>query len=223
MAKIKLPDNQELELPDEIAKDDEQLRNALAPYAPDVRNAKLTRSTKDGVMIVTVVKQAGTLGSARGIRFTAAIEDASTRPLHPNVPDRGPLAPSGFSPKPSEIKMDGHFWNAFENNETEISAWWLVELARKHGDWRPFTREEIEQFYGQKHKDGFTFNRLIERGVGYGMPGQRYLTGGGWIVPRDGLLHFTEEFVMRCYLSSNDKKEELNSRFPESAEPREYF
>ena len=62
MAKIKLPDNQELELPDEIAKDDEQLRNALAPYAPDVRNAKLTRSTKDGVMTVTVVKQAGTLG-----------------------------------------------------------------------------------------------------------------------------------------------------------------
>lgn len=63
MAKIKLPDGQELEIPDDIAKDDESLKNALAPYVPDIRNAKLNRSTKDGVMTVNVVKQAGTKGA----------------------------------------------------------------------------------------------------------------------------------------------------------------
>jgi len=63
MAKIKLPDNQELEYPDEIAKDDETLRNALAPYVPDIRNAELKRSTKEGVLTVQVVKKAGTKGN----------------------------------------------------------------------------------------------------------------------------------------------------------------
>ena len=63
MAKIHLPDNQDLEVPDEIAKDDETLRNALAPYVPDIRNAELKRTTKDGVMTVTVVKKAGPKGS----------------------------------------------------------------------------------------------------------------------------------------------------------------
>ena len=60
MAKIRLPDGQEFEYPDEIAKDDTALKDALASIAPDVRNAKLTRTTVGGVMTVTVVKQAGT-------------------------------------------------------------------------------------------------------------------------------------------------------------------
>src|SRR6185503_17566110 len=64
MANIKLPDGQNLDMPDEIAKDDEMLRNALAPYVPDIRNAKLNRSTSAGVMTVNVVKQAGTKGAA---------------------------------------------------------------------------------------------------------------------------------------------------------------
>jgi hypothetical protein len=60
MAKIKLPDGQEFEYPDEIAKDDTALKDALALIAPDVRNAKLTRTTVGGVMTVSVVKTAGT-------------------------------------------------------------------------------------------------------------------------------------------------------------------
>lgn len=66
MAKIKLPDNQELDIPDEIAGDDEMLKNALATFVPDIRNARLSRTTKDGAMTVTVVKQAGKKGADIG-------------------------------------------------------------------------------------------------------------------------------------------------------------
>ena len=63
MANIKLPDGQQLDIPDDIASDDEMLKNALAPYVPDIRNAKLNRSTSSaGLMTVNVVKQAGTKG-----------------------------------------------------------------------------------------------------------------------------------------------------------------
>jgi hypothetical protein len=137
-----------------------------------------------------------------------------------NIPDRGALAAPDFKPAPEEISLRGHFWGAFGHHETEVSARWLCDLARSSGGWHPFTPESVRRFY--RGRDGFTFNRLIEPGVGYGRPGERYRTGGGWIVERDGLLHFTEEFVMRCYLSSAGSSE-LRERFPEEGERREYF
>jgi hypothetical protein len=57
-------EGQEIEMPEEIAGDDDALKSALSPYFPGAANAKFMRSEpKDGVITVTVVKQAGTKGA----------------------------------------------------------------------------------------------------------------------------------------------------------------
>jgi tryptophan synthase alpha subunit len=61
-AKIILPDGQTVDLPEEVAKDDTMLRDSLSQYVPEIRNAELKRTTKDGQMVVTVVKKAGVKG-----------------------------------------------------------------------------------------------------------------------------------------------------------------
>lgn len=56
-------EGQTLDMPEEIAGDDGKLKSALSPYFPGAANAKFMRSEpKDGVITVTVVKQAGTKG-----------------------------------------------------------------------------------------------------------------------------------------------------------------
>lgn len=65
--KIKI-EGQEIDMPEEIAGDDDALKSALSPYFPGAANAKFIRSEpKDDVITVTVVKQAGTKGA--GISF----------------------------------------------------------------------------------------------------------------------------------------------------------
>lgn len=59
-----LIEGQTLELPEEWAGTDSNLKAALTPYFPGAVNAKFMRSEpKDGVITVTVVKQAGTKGA----------------------------------------------------------------------------------------------------------------------------------------------------------------
>jgi hypothetical protein len=73
MATIILPDQQKLEgFDDSIAGDDQMLKDALSQYVPEIRNAKLNRTTKDGLMTVSVVKQSGT----KGADFEAMLERA---------------------------------------------------------------------------------------------------------------------------------------------------
>lgn len=56
-------EGQTLEMPEEIAGDDGKLKSALSPYFPGAANAKFMRSPeKEGVITVTVIKQAGTKG-----------------------------------------------------------------------------------------------------------------------------------------------------------------
>ena len=64
MAKITLPDNgQTIELPDEIASSDEQIRAALAPLYPAIANATISREQgADGQTVVKITKVAGTKG-----------------------------------------------------------------------------------------------------------------------------------------------------------------
>src|SRR5262245_32253241 len=57
-------EGQEVEIEDEIAKDDEMLRTALKTAWPDAANATFTRKTEDGVLTVRVQKKAGTKGAA---------------------------------------------------------------------------------------------------------------------------------------------------------------
>ncbi len=98
-----------------------------------------------------------------------------------------------------------HLWDAFDESETECSATWLLRLARSNGDWRPFTFESINALYRTRVKTqfpDFSFNRLIEPGMHYGMPGERWLVGGGWIVVRNGMHYFTDDFVCRAHESA---------------------
>ncbi len=57
-------EQQELELDDEIAANDELLRQGLAPFYPFINNALIERKTdKDGQLVIEVVKRAGTKGA----------------------------------------------------------------------------------------------------------------------------------------------------------------
>jgi len=135
------------------------------------------------------------------------------------IPFRGPLADADFRPQPQEIVINDHLFNAFGESESEVSADWLVRFAIARGQgWSPFSEEEINVFYHAKFpNENFTFNRLVEAGVGYGLPGERYLTGGGWIVEKDGLYHFTEEFINRCYMAATGRNLDIEIIYGEDA------
>ncbi len=92
--------------------------------------------------------------------------------------------------EPEKINTEQHFWDAFGNVETEISARWIVRFCqeRKRG-WEPFSKSEIEQFYNQHGYVHFMFNKLLSRD-------QRYVRVEG------DAYSVTPEFVDRCYQAS---------------------
>lgn len=64
MAIIKISaDGAEFEITDDAARDDRHLREALAPFYPELMNAEINRLEEDGELIVTVTKRAGTKGA----------------------------------------------------------------------------------------------------------------------------------------------------------------
>jgi len=64
-------ESQSIPMQEEIAGDDAKLKAALAPFFPGAANSKIMRSEPvDGVITVTVVKQAGTKGSGAGTKGT---------------------------------------------------------------------------------------------------------------------------------------------------------
>lgn len=116
------------------------------------------------------------------------------------------IVPANFAISPADIPSKfEHLWNAFDENETEISAGYILRYCQEQGSWAPFSFEQINAFYQRKPKRGdFTFNRLVEPGMHYGMPGERHLTGGGWIVKNeaDGLYYITDDFIRRVQNSA---------------------
>ena len=60
-------EGQEFPLPASIAADDELLKAALSPHYPSIKNAQISRETRAGQMIVSIVKRAEHKGS-RGKR-----------------------------------------------------------------------------------------------------------------------------------------------------------
>jgi hypothetical protein len=56
-------EGQTFPLPEEIAATDDGVKRALAPFYPDAANALITRVQKDDVVMITVVKRAGTKGA----------------------------------------------------------------------------------------------------------------------------------------------------------------
>lgn len=67
-------EGQSIDLPEEIAGDDAKLKAALSPFFPGAANSKIMRNPeKDGVINITVIKQAGTKGN--GLDADMAIYD----------------------------------------------------------------------------------------------------------------------------------------------------
>ena len=113
--------------------------------------------------------------------------------------------------QPKDINASQHLWDAFDHMETEVSAGYIVRLCQEGGEWVPFTREEIEEFYGRSGHHGFCFNRLVEpemvpTSLARAFAGYHDAPvpkGGGWVVlGGDGKYRVTEEFIQRCFKSS---------------------
>ena len=109
-----------------------------------------------------------------------------------------------FDIQPDQIDtpQGGHFWDAFGNSETEVSARYVVRLCQEKGGWYPFTREEIEEFYNKSGHQNFWFNWLVHPGTAYSITGGSYQVGGGWILEKDDQYFVTDDFIQRCYKSA---------------------
>jgi hypothetical protein len=92
--------------------------------------------------------------------------------------------------RPDHISLEKHFWDAFGNNETEVSAWWIVLLCQQLGGWVAFTYEQIEELYNSKGYLNFCFNRLLDGPHGF------------VILGADGKYRVTHEFICRCFAAS---------------------
>jgi hypothetical protein len=125
-----------------------------------------------------------------------------------NIHDRGPIAEPTFTIEPSMIDVSKHFWDAFDNSETEVSARWIVRFMQEFGHWVPFSLVDLEEFYHRSRPatESFEFNRLVEPQWVFFIRRGRVLEGGGWVVRgEDGLYRVTEDFVARCAKSSPRK------------------
>jgi len=90
--------------------------------------------------------------------------------------------------KPSDIRTDGGpFWETFGNMETETSAMFLVRLAQQNGDWRNFTKDEIDAFC----QHDFWFNGLSGTNSESALIRQN----------EDGSYSFTHKFIAKCFLT----------------------
>lgn len=56
-------EGQEIPIDDAIAMDNQKLQDALIPFYPDAAQAEIARETKEGQIIVRMVKRAGTKGT----------------------------------------------------------------------------------------------------------------------------------------------------------------
>jgi hypothetical protein len=99
--------------------------------------------------------------------------------------------PSDTPIAPCDIDAKHHFWEAFGNCESEVSARWLVTLAQEAGSWQPFTIEDIERFYRARGFRRFLFNGISE-----------------WLIKDNGQYYYTIEFVAQCYASSPGGKQQ---------------
>ncbi len=106
------------------------------------------------------------------------------------IVDESKAEEEGYPIAPGHIGIDEHFFEAFGNTQTEVSARWIVRLCQDRGGWLPFTKEEIDAF--GKHK--FCFNRLNS--------GRVDCADDFVVLCADGLYRVTHEFIATCFLWS---------------------
>lgn len=134
MVKIQI-EGQILELPADVAVNDEAIRRAIAPVFPQIANATLSRVTgPDGVTVIKVTKQAGTKGS-----YEQALKQLKECPRHVNpifplyqrlYQDTSPLAsPEEFFSIQGQLDRALHAGEAEVRDTTSI----LTRLASAPG------------------------------------------------------------------------------------------
>ena len=100
--------------------------------------------------------------------------------------------------QPSYFRTDTHYWNTFGNNETEVSARWLVRFCQDRGDWGPFPLVHLQAFYeaARRKPEQFHFNRLTADGYYHHSAG-----GGHWVTQdpvvtvKDGTVTILPGFI----------------------------
>lgn len=128
-------EGQMIEMPEEVAGNDEQLKSALTPFFPGAANAKINRGEeKDGTVTIQVIKQAGTKGYLLPVDFLEkAPEGVNTVvQLHRELATAGILSQS-----PEELlKLDGKINKAMEagRKEDHSIAQTLDSLAEAPAD-----------------------------------------------------------------------------------------
>jgi len=77
---------------------------------------------------------------------------------------------------PQDIDTSQHFFDCFDNLEREVSARYIVQMCQQHGNWEPFTLEDINTFYTEHGPgDGFWFNGLVSAKYGIRKESGRYV------------------------------------------------
>ena len=102
---------------------------------------------------------------------------------------------------PKDIDTSKHFFCAFGNMESKISARHIVRLCQKKNNWLPFTLEEIELIYNDYGKHGFIFNKLLSQ---------------GFILHRGKDYIITPQFIQKCY-DSVQKEKDYEHMHPKSS------
>lgn len=113
---------------------------------------------------------------------------------------------------PNDINRQQHFWDTFDNNETEISADWIVRFCQQRGGgWENFTYDEINGYYQQRlrikkpnFQGNFSFNRLTgESYTHVSIHGNSIRRDPPVIIDNgDGSYTITSDFIERCYKAS---------------------
>jgi len=116
-------EGQKIPLPEEIGKDDNLVRQALAPYFPDAAHALISRSEKNGETTISVVKKAGSKGTD-----PVAVLVAAPAGMNPVIELYDEINRSDGMSVEQLLEMDGRIDAAIEEGEQQNQA---VEHALK--------------------------------------------------------------------------------------------
>lgn len=117
MAEYKiLIEGQTIPVPPEIGESDENVKKALAPFFPEAANAMITRTEKDGVISVNVVKKAGSKGEGPLQRLLECPESRNPAvKLHQELTQR---FPAGLDAE-AMLELDQRIDKAIESGEQQ--------------------------------------------------------------------------------------------------------
>ena len=128
------------------------------------------------------------------------------------------LAIMDYEIKPKMIDTSKRFVSSFGKHERECAAWWLVKFAQDRGSsWEPIELSDIENYIDRNMIEGdscvYWERPVYNKGVltwerGSWISNGCFLISWGeqlkeniWIIRVGDKLHFTKEFVDRCYKS----------------------